>query len=96
MDGYIIVAIRYERRFIWNKNQKREHCDGKNKVMPISKAIKFGELADMMYEVTWIDCNTPIKIKFIFQSYYKLDPIDIKNDNNIYCFIMQQLSSEKR
>lgn len=61
----------------------------------ISKTITFKELEDTIYEVTRIYRNTLIKLKLIFHAYYELDPIDIKNNDDVYCFVVEQVNSEK-
>lgn len=89
MDRCVIVAIHCRAHFVWNKNWKLEYYDGRNKVRAINKTTAFRKLKDMVYEIIGIDYSIRMKMKFIFHSYYELIPIDIKNDNDIYYFVVE-------
>lgn len=63
--------------------------------MLISKTINFEELEYKVCEITRIDHSTLIKMKFILYSYYEFDLIDIKKDNDVYYFVVEQVNREK-
>ena len=82
-----MIVVRYNGRFVTNEDRSWEYINERNKVRVIRSNCTYEEL----HEVTKIDRNTFwIIMKYLFHSYYKLDPIKIEDNEDVQCFLKEQ------
>lgn len=66
-----------------------------NKTKSIGKTTTFKGLKDVVYKVTSIE-RSPNHEKFIFHCYSEVNPLVIKNDEDVYYFVTKQLNINKK